>query len=318
MIRPGGTPTGSVDLVAYLARYEATATSLIWPPPVRRTTRGSTWSPQVMSQPFGFIGCGTVANQALSATWRIRSASSSAVIAGCGGTVRSGWTGSMPSRRKMAWKWISPRRWNSATLAYDSLTRTPCVLGHLGELAAQGDDGAPPQLGGVRVPDHGAGVVVAVRAQRPAQAGVGLPCAAGRRTILPAVRAVAGLAPGPAPGDLPAGQLHPGVDRAEGGGGEGGEHARVDGRPIRACPCRLRARRGSAGRCRPGRSPRRAGRPRRGGPRTAGRSPRPGCRSCRGRAGLRRWPGRCRGWCRAAGSAGRIRPRRGCRSAIAW
>ena len=28
----------------------------------------------------------------------------------------------------MAWKWISPRRWNSATFAYDSLTRTPCVL----------------------------------------------------------------------------------------------------------------------------------------------------------------------------------------------
>src|SRR5690349_16317005 len=47
----------------------------------------------------------------------MRSASSSAVIPGCGGTVRSGWTGSMPSRRKMAWKWISPRRWNSATLA---------------------------------------------------------------------------------------------------------------------------------------------------------------------------------------------------------
>jgi hypothetical protein len=41
--------------------------------------------------PFGFIGCGTVANQALSATWRIRSASSSAVIAGCAGTVRPGW-----------------------------------------------------------------------------------------------------------------------------------------------------------------------------------------------------------------------------------
>src|SRR5215472_9565853 len=26
----------------------------------------------------------------------------------------------MPSRRKTAWKWIRPRRWNSATLAYDS------------------------------------------------------------------------------------------------------------------------------------------------------------------------------------------------------
>ena len=79
--------------------------------------RGSTWAPQVMSQPLGLAGWATVANQAEEATWRMRSASTSAVMAGCGGMVRSGWAGSWPSSRKMAWKWIRPRRWNSATLA---------------------------------------------------------------------------------------------------------------------------------------------------------------------------------------------------------
>ena len=90
---------------------------MISPSSVSRTTRGSTWAPQVMSQPFGLAGWGTVANQVTLAAWRMTSASTSAVNAGWGGTVRSGWAGSRPSRRKMAWKWISPRRWNSATLA---------------------------------------------------------------------------------------------------------------------------------------------------------------------------------------------------------
>ena len=46
-----------------------------------------------------------------------------------------------------------------------------------GEVAADCDGGAPPQFGSVRVPDHGTVVVVAVRAQRPAQARVGSPAA---------------------------------------------------------------------------------------------------------------------------------------------
>src|SRR5262249_43693743 len=72
--------------------------------------------------------------------------------------------------------------------------------GQLVEAAADADDGATPQLGGVRVPDDGGGVVVAVRAQRPAQAGVVLfvPLAAGKA---PPVRAVVRLASWPAPGD---------------------------------------------------------------------------------------------------------------------
>src|SRR5215472_1665701 len=82
------------------------------------------------------------------------------------------------------------------------------------ELAAQGDDRAAPELGGVGVPDDSGVVVVAVRAQRPAQAGVVLlvPLAAG--DPLP-VRAVAGLAPGSAPSDRPRGGDDAGVHRAE-------------------------------------------------------------------------------------------------------
>ena len=53
--------------------------------------------------------------------------------------------------------------------------------GELVEAAAQGDDGAPPQLGGVGVPDDGGVVVVAVGAQRPCPGRRRLRCAAGRR-----------------------------------------------------------------------------------------------------------------------------------------
>src|SRR5262249_59380208 len=107
----------------YLARYEATAVSVISPSSVRRTTRGSTWAPQVMSQPFGLAWWATVANHAVAAAELMTLARTSAVIAGGGAMVRSGWTGSVPSRRKMAWEGISPRRWNSANLANESRTR---------------------------------------------------------------------------------------------------------------------------------------------------------------------------------------------------
>ena len=101
-------------------------------------------------------------------------------------------------------------------------------LGELVEAAADADDGAAPQLGGVGVPHDRGRVVVAVGAQRLAEAGVVVfvPLPAGDP---PPVRAVAGFAPGAAAGDLAARGDDAGVDRAEGGGGEGGEHARVDG-----------------------------------------------------------------------------------------
>ena len=101
-------------------------------------------------------------------------------------------------------------------------------LGELVHAPADGDDGAAPQFGRVRVPHHGGVVVVAVRAQRLAEAGVVclVPLPAGDP---PPVRAEVGLAPGAAPGHLPAAGDHAGVNRAEGGRGEGREHARVRG-----------------------------------------------------------------------------------------
>ena len=76
------------------------------------------------------------------------------------------------------------------------------------------------------IPDDGGGVVVAVRAQRPAQDGVDVfvALAAGQA---PSVPAQVSLAAGAAPGSPAAGSGAAGVHRAEGGGGEGGEHARV-------------------------------------------------------------------------------------------
>src|SRR5215469_18554576 len=84
-----------------------------------------------MSHPLGLAGWATVANHVVAAAELMTLAMTSAVIAGGGGMVRSGWTGSVPSRRKMAWKWIRPRRWNSATLANESRTRAPCGLASL-------------------------------------------------------------------------------------------------------------------------------------------------------------------------------------------
>src|SRR5262249_7843509 len=102
------------------------------------------------------------------------------------------------------------------------------ALGQLAEAAADADDSAAPQFGGVRVPDHGSLVVVTIRAQWLAQAGVVffVPLPAGQP---PPMRAVVRLAAGPAPGDPATARDHAGVDRPEAGGGEGGEHTRVDG-----------------------------------------------------------------------------------------
>ena len=106
------------------------------------------------------------------------------------------------------------------------------VAGELVQAAAQGDGSAPPQFGRVSVPDDCAVVVVAVRAQRLAQAGVGLVVAVGAGQG-PAVRAEGPLAAGAAALDLPVWADDPGVNGAEGGGGEGGEHARMDRHRLR-------------------------------------------------------------------------------------
>jgi hypothetical protein len=72
-------PAGPVLLVAYFARHEATAVSVMLPSSVTWTMRGSTWAPHRMSQPFRLAGWATVANRAAEATWRIRSASTCGV-----------------------------------------------------------------------------------------------------------------------------------------------------------------------------------------------------------------------------------------------
>ena len=98
-----------------------------------------------------------------------------------------------------------------------------------GQVPGQVGDEPAPQVGGVSVEQHGGLVVVAVAAHWLAEAGIGLDVP-GRAGDVPAVRAAAccGVAAGSAGQDGLA--AHPaGVDRAEGGGGEGGEHARVRG-----------------------------------------------------------------------------------------
>ena len=98
---------------------------------------------------------------------------------------------------------------------------------HAGELAGQVGGEAAPQVPRAGVEHHGGFVVVAVRAHRAAEPGIVL-VVAGRAGDVAAVRAdaLAGVAAGTA-GQHLAAALAAGVDRAEGRGGEGGEHARV-------------------------------------------------------------------------------------------
>jgi hypothetical protein len=84
-----------------------------------------------------------------------------------------------------------------------------------GEAAPDVDDEAVPQLGGVRVPQYVAGVVVAVRAERLADEGIGrvVNGAAAEGTAVLAGAAIAARSA----------QLPSPVDRPEGRGGEGDE-----------------------------------------------------------------------------------------------
>ena len=98
-----------------------------------------------------------------------------------------------------------------------------------GQLAGQVGDEPAPQVPRVGVEQYRGFVVVAVRAHRLAEPGIAFGVA-GRAGDVPAVRAAAGLgvAAGAA-GQYGLAAHPPGVDRPEGGGGEGGEHARVRG-----------------------------------------------------------------------------------------
>ena len=106
----------------------------------------------------------------------------------------------------------------------ESLASEPGVAG---ESPAEGDCEPAPQFGGAGVEQDGAGVVVAVRAQRPAEPVVisGMLLAAGQAD---AVRASLALPAGTA-GQNPAVFLAAGVDRAERRRGERDKDARVVG-----------------------------------------------------------------------------------------
>ena len=101
--------------------------------------------------------------------------------------------------------------------------------GQPGQVPGQVGGEPAPQVPRVGVEQHGGLIVVAVAAHRLAEAGI-LFDVPGRAGDVPAVRAAArmGVTAGAARQDGLAAHP-PGVDRAERGGGEGGEHARVRG-----------------------------------------------------------------------------------------
>lgn len=69
----------------------------------------------------------------------------------------------------MAWKWTTPRRWNSATFANCSRTTRAAALRHAertSQLAAQPDREPTPQFRCVVLPDDVTDVVVALGAHR--------------------------------------------------------------------------------------------------------------------------------------------------------
>ena len=96
-----------------------------------------------------------------------------------------------------------------------------------GEMAGQVGGEPAPQVSSVRVEQHGGVIVVAVRARGAAEPRIAVGVAAGAGDVA-AVRAAAGVRV--AAGTAGQGSLSthpPGMDRAERGCGQGGEHARM-------------------------------------------------------------------------------------------
>ena len=128
-----------------------------------------------------------------------------------------------PSRRIRAWKWITPRRWYSATLAYCTVATFPSrVAGTptFRDRAPQGDGEPLPQLRCPPLPDQVGGVVVAARAQRlPEQrVVVAMSCDAGGGQAVPTHKWLAAANPGSAGAAVAVA-----VDASEGRGGGGDE-----------------------------------------------------------------------------------------------
>ena len=170
-----------------------------------------------------------------------------------------------------------------------------------GELAGQVGGEPAPQVARVGVEQHGGLVVVAVEAQRLAEPGIVLHMPGGAGDVV-AVRAAAGMRVAAGAARQHGLAAHAaGVDRAERGGGEGGEHARVGGDASRGCLCRRSGPRGRAAGRRACRRPSRPGRPIRGGCRTRRAALPRARRRCRRPGRSRPWPGR---WRRCGQSAG--------------
>ena len=180
--------------------------------------------------------------------------------------------------------------------------------GEAGQVAGQVGGEPAPQVAGVGVEQHGGGVVVAVRAHRLAEPGIVFDVP-GRAGDVAAVRAAAGVSVAAGAARQHGLAAHPpGVDRAEGRGGEGGEHARVRGDRLGDAFAA-----GQAGADElPGVAlvdlASRPGRRSHGGCRTRRAALRRVRRRCRRRGRVRRWPGRWRrcgrgaGWGAAAGA----------------
>ena len=125
-----------------------------------------------MSQPFGLAGWETVANQVT------LDGLADDVGQHLGGDRRMGWDGALrvggieAVEAEDRVEVDQPAALELGHLGIGQLDPHAVLAGELGEAAADADDGAAPQFGGVSVPHDGRLVVVAVRAQRLAQAGV--------------------------------------------------------------------------------------------------------------------------------------------------
>ena len=191
-----------------------------------------------------------------------------------GGMIRSRSAGSTPSSRSSACRCTTPRRWNSATLAYDSRTAVPRSRATRASSAAQTDDGPPPQLADVRVPHDLRVMVVAVQAQRQPEHGLVLVVMPEAPQVDP-VRARRRLPPRPARQHPPGARRSAGCAPARTTARSGSGTPPDARRPPPAHPFRRAARPRSTARCPAGTARRTAGIPTPAGRRTACRPPRP-------------------------------------------
>ena len=129
--------------------------SVTSPSPMNRMMRGSIWAPQAMSHPLVFAGWETVANHVVLATCCMTSASTSAVNAGVrrDGPLRMGGVVAVKAEDRVEVDQPAPLQLGD--LGVRELDPRAVSLGELVQAAADGDDGAPPQLGRASVPYDG-------------------------------------------------------------------------------------------------------------------------------------------------------------------